>query len=216
LFDGRAERWQDPDYTACTAASTESMLNTVAFAGSASGLTWSATTSYDVQESILAYERANMTMLASSAGSDPHGWRNALNYFGWGSIDAGVYRDASYGSFDAAAKATVVAIATTHKPVGILAHAGAHAEFVTGYKVTGADPATGSSAFTIVGINLTDPLRSNGHRDTWITLDQWRSGSTWIRFSAYRETDSPGQDPIDGQVGRSEWYGQWVIIAPVK
>jgi hypothetical protein len=216
LYNSRAERWQDPDYAACTAASTESMLNTIADDGSASAFVWAATTSYSTQESILAYERAHMTMLPSSAGSDPHGWRNALNYYGWGSINAGVYRDASYGSFDAAARAAVSAMARTHKPVGILAHAGGHAEFVTGYVVTGADPKTGSMAFSIISVDLTDPLRSDGRRDTSITLAQWRSGGTWVRFSAYKETDSPYTDPIDGHVGRSEWYGKWVILEPVR
>ena len=216
LYNSRAERWQDPDYAACTAASTESMLNTIAYDGSASAFVWSATTSYSTQESILAYERAHMTMLPSSAGSDPHGWRNALNYYGWGSVNAGVYRDASYGSFDAAARAAVSAMARTHKPVGILAHAGGHAEFVTGYVVTGADPKTGSMAFSISSVDLTDPLRSDGRRDTSITLAQWRSGGTWVRFSAYKETDSPYTDPIDGRVGRSEWYGKWVILEPVR
>jgi hypothetical protein len=216
IYDSTGERWQDPDYTACTAAATESMLNTIASAGSGSGLVWSPTTSYDTQESILAFERDNMTMLTSSAGTDPHGWRNALNYFGWGSLGADVYRDASYSSFDAAARAAVSAIATTHKPVGILAHAGGHAEFVTGYKVTGDDPGTGSSNFEIVGVYLSDPLRSNGHRDAFITLSQWSAGGSWVRFSPYLETDSPNPDPIDGQVGTTEWYGYWVMIEPVR
>jgi hypothetical protein len=216
MYSPAAERWQDPDYTACTAASTESMLNTISSAGSAAGFVWHATTSYSTQESILAFERDNMTMLTTSAGTDPHGWRNALNYYGWGSIDAGVYRDAAYGSFDGAAKAAVSAIALTHKPVGILAHSGGHAEFITGYQVTGADPATGSSAFTVVSVDLTDPLRSDGHRDTTVTYAQWRSGGAWVRFSQYLQTDSPYVDPIDGQVGRTEWYGKWVIVEPVK
>jgi hypothetical protein len=90
--------------------------------------------SYDTQESSLAFERDNMTMLTSSAGTDPHGWRNAFNYFGWGSLDADVYRDAAYSSFDAAAKVAVSAIATTHKPVGILARAGGHAQRVIGLR----------------------------------------------------------------------------------
>jgi hypothetical protein len=216
LYNAAAERYQDPDMTACTAASTESMLNTIAATGSGSGLVWRPTTSYSTEESILAYERAHMTMLTTSAGSDPNGWRNALNYFGWGSIDAGIYRDVAYGSFDAAARATVLALAATHKPVGILGHAGGHAQFVTGYRVTGADPATGSSAFAVVGVYLTDPLRSNGHRDTFISYSSWRSGGTWVRFSAYTQTDSPYVDPIDGRVGRSEWYGKWVLIDPVR
>jgi hypothetical protein len=216
LYDARADRWQNPDLTACTAASTESMLNTISYAGSASGLVWQPTTSYSTQESILAFERAHMTMLTSSAGTDPHGWRNALNYYGWGDIAAGVYRDSVYSSFDAAAKAAVSALATHRKPVGILARSGRHGQAITGYQVTGADPSTGSSDFSIVGVDLTDPLESVGYRDAWISLAEWRSGGSWIQFSQYREDDSPYQDPIDGQVGNDEWYGKWVIIDPVN
>jgi hypothetical protein len=215
LYDTRADRWQDPDITACTAASTMSMLNTISYSGSASGLVWQPTTSYDNQESILAYERAHMTMLVTSLGTDPHGWRNALNYFGWGSIDAGVYRDSSYSSFDAASKAAVSALAKYHKPVGILARSGAHSQFITGYQVTGDDPSTGSSNFTIVGVDITDPLQSHGLRDHWVTLATWRSGDAQLSFSAYLQADSPYQDPIDSHIGYDEWYGKWVIIDPV-
>jgi hypothetical protein len=216
LYDPRADRWQDPDYKACTAAATESMLNTVAYGGSGSGLVWRSTTSYSTQESILAYERANMTMLTTSLGTDPHGWRNALNYYGWGSVAAGVYRDSSYGSFDDATKAAVLAVAKYGKPVGILARNGRHAEYITGYEVTGADPRTGSRDFSIVGVDLTDPLKSSGRRDTWIPYADWRSGDSWVQFGSYLETDSPYRDPIDGQIGYDEWYGHWVIIDPVK
>ncbi len=216
LFDGRADRWQNPDLTACTAASTESMLNTISYAAPASGFVWQPTTSYSTQESILAFERAHMTMLTSSAGTDPHGWRNALNYYGWGDITAGVYRDSAYTSFDAAAKAAVSALATYRKPVGILARSGRHGQVITGYQVTGADPSTGSSDFSIVGVDLTDPLESAGYRDAWISYAEWQSVGSWVRFSQYLEADSPYQDPIDGQVGNDEWYGNWVIIDPVK
>jgi hypothetical protein len=216
VYDARADRWQDPDYTACTAASTESVLNTIALDGPPSSFVWQPTTSYSTQESILAFEREHMTMLTSSAGTDPHGWRNALNYYGWGSMYAGVYRDSAYSSFDAAAKAAVSAIAMYHKPVGILARAGSHAQVVTGYEVVGADPSTGSLDFTIVGVALTDPLRTVGYRDTWIAIADWRSGGSLVRFSQYMEHDSPYQDPIDGQIGDHEWDGLWVIIDPVK
>jgi hypothetical protein len=215
-FDPRAERYQNPDYLACTAASTESMLNTVSYSGSTSGLVWKPTISFVTQESILAYERAHMTMLTTSPGTDPTGWRNALNYYGWGSIDAGVYRDSAYTSFDAAAKAAVSALARYHKPVGILALSGQHAQFITGYDVTGDDPSTGSMNFRIVGVDLTDPWRAAGHRDTWITYADWRSGAIWVRFTPYRETDSPYRDPIDNAVGYDQWYGKWVIIDPIK
>ena len=216
LFDTRADRWQDPDYTACTAAATMSMLNTVSYTGTASGLVWQPTTSYGTQESILAYERANMTMLVASAGTDPHGWRNALNYYGWGSMSAGVYRDSSYSSFDLAAKAAVSALARYNKPVGILALAGSHSQYLTGYEVIGDDPSTGSMNFTIVGVDITDPYEWAARRDSWVTLTDWRSGGSWIRFSPYTESDSPYRDPIDAQIGHDEWYGKWVIIDPVK
>ena len=215
ISDPRADRWQDPDFTACTAAATESMLNDIDYTGSATGLVWQTTTSYTDQEAILAFERSNMTMLTTSAGTDPHGWRNALNYYGWGSLTAAMYRDSSYTSFDAASKAVVSALARYHKPVGILARAGRHSQYVVGYKVTGDDPSTGSTNFTIVGVDVTDPLQSAGYRDTWVYLMDWRSGAYEIQFAPYLETDSPYQDPIDGQVGTTEWYGRWVIIDPV-
>jgi hypothetical protein len=216
LYDARAERWQNPDNTACTAASTLSMLNTIAYAGAPAGFVWTATTAYATQEGILGYERTHMTMTTVSPGTDPHGWRDALNFYGWGSIHAGVYADESFSSFSAAAIGAVSALATTRKPVGILALNGGHAQFITGYKVTGADPATGSTDFTVVGIYLTDPWKAAGHRDTYVAYAQWQTGGKWLRFSQYAQTDSPRRDAIDGQVGKREWYGKWVIIAPVK
>jgi hypothetical protein len=216
LYDSRAERYQDPDKTACTAASALSMLNTIYYDGSSQAMKWQPTTSVIVEKLILGYERSNMTMLARSAGSDPHGWRNALNYFGWGSARAGVYADSAYSSLDAAARATVSAIARYGKPVGILAFAGGHAQFVTGYRVSGDDPRSGSTHFTVLGIYLTDPLRSKGHRDTWISYADWARGGTWVRFSPYLQSDSPYRDPIDGKIGTREWYGKWVIVNPVR
>ena len=216
LYDSAAVRWQDPDPTACTAASTLSMLNTVALAGLDPSLVWRPTTSYATQEKILAFERSHMTMNKTSDGADPHGWRNALNYFGWGSMKAGVYVDASYKSFDAAAKAVVRAIATTARPVGILAEYGRHAEFVTGYKVRGADPSTGSSDFTVIGVYLTDPHQAANHRDTWVTYSRWKTGEWRIQFTEFGQVDSPGRDPLDHHVARREWLGKWVIVAPVR
>ena len=70
LFDPSAERWQDPDMKACTAASTLSMLNTALDAVPA-GMVWHPTTSFEEQEEILSYERDHMTMSQWSAGSDP-------------------------------------------------------------------------------------------------------------------------------------------------
>jgi hypothetical protein len=128
IYSSRAVRWQDPDGAACTATVAQSMLNTIYYAGSSASLAWRPSVLFSKQEEILAYERTNMTMLLTSAGSDPHGMRNALNYYGWGSTTAGMYRDASYSSLDAAAKATVSALARLRKPVGILARSGTHAQ----------------------------------------------------------------------------------------
>jgi hypothetical protein len=157
-----------------------------------------------------------MTMLMSSAGSDPHGWRNALNYYGYGSLEAGVYADQAFDSYTAAAKAAIIALAQTGKPVGILGWAGRHAQILNGFVVSGADPATGSTAFTIQTIYITDPLASDGYRNYGITSATWQSGNSQIAFVPYHETDSPYTDPIDGQVGKTEWYGKWVIIAPIS
>jgi hypothetical protein len=155
-------------------------------------------------------------MRTRSPGSDPHGWRNALNYFGWGSIEAGVYRDSAYVSLDEAEKAVVSAIALYRKPVGVISQGGAHAQFVTGYRVVGDDPSTGSRNFTIVGVYLTDPMRMARYRDTWVTYARWRWGFSWLRFARYLQRDSPYRDPIDGRIGKAEWYGKWVVVEPVK
>ena len=221
-YDARAVLYQDPDYNACTSAAAEIMLNLAAYQSSPDVLApangvfqvavrWRPDTSYQTMEAILAYERANMTMLITSAGTDPHGWRNALNYFGWGTMRAGLYVDSAYTSFDAAAKAVVAYLARSHKPVGILADDGHHAQVITGYVAVGDDP-TISDNFSVAGVYLTDPLRTNAMRDTWVPLETWRSGSPIVQFTPYLQNDSPYQDPIDGNVGTTEWYGKWVII----
>ncbi len=228
LYREGAVRFQNPDYRACTAAAAMSMLNLIAYstdeelpavggAGSAArvGLTWQVDTSYGKQEDMLTFERDHMTMVRWADGSDPHGWRNALNWYGWGSLAAGVYRDASYRTFQDAAWATVVAIARTHKPVGILAWYGSHAQFVTGYKVTGADPRV-SDNFTIDAIYLTDPLAGDGIRNKSVSYAMWRSGPGIVRFGEYWQSESPARDPIDGQIGDREWWGKFVTIEPVS
>ena len=152
LYDVRAMRYQDPDMNACAAAAAQIMLNTIALKAEQdtimvgpdrsrwSVFLWQTDTTYARQTSILAYERANMTMLTSSPGTDPHGWRNALNFYGWGTTAAGVYRDSAYDSFDEAARAVAISVTRYGRPVGILARSGRHAQIVTGVVVTGGDP----------------------------------------------------------------------------
>jgi hypothetical protein len=225
VYDARAVRWQNPDLTACTAASAQMMLNMAVYwedyspvgAGEPEPMPpygWKPDVSYARQESILAYQRRTGTMLLSWPGADAHGWRNALNYYGWGSIRAGVYRDEAFDSFDGAVRSTVSSIALYRKPVGVLGWAGNHAQIVTGYRVTGDDPRTGMTDFSVVGVYLTDPLRSDGFRDQYVSLATWKSGAKTIRFTPYLMTNSPYVDPIDGQQGNAEWDGRWVIIAP--
>src|SRR3954451_18706576 len=107
---------QDPYYTACTAGAAMMMLNFAALSGTGgNGFRWHtdrvkhSLTDYHDLTSILWWERVHDTLAASSSGSDPHGWRNALNYFGWGSAaltdpTKRVYNDLAYTSFDAAVR----------------------------------------------------------------------------------------------------------------
>ena len=217
VYDARAVRWQNPDKTACTAASAQMMLNMAVYGEQepTPPIDWKPDVSYSRQESILAYQRRTGTMSLSSPGADTHGWRNALNYYGWGSTRAGVYSDKSFDTFDAAVRSTVSAIALYRKPVGILGWAGNHAQIITGYRVTGGDPRTGTAAFSVVGVYLTDPLRSDGYRDRYVPLATWKSGGKTIRFTPYLMTNSPYKDPIDGKQGNAEWDGKWVVVVPV-
>jgi hypothetical protein len=216
LYRADGFRFQNPDLTACIAASTLDMLNMIALNGTGGpGFKWKPTRAYWIQERILTWERSHDTLDARLSGSDPHGWKNSLNYFGYGSINAGVYADKSYRTFDAASKAAVIYLARSNKPVGISALQGTHAQFMTGYKVTGGDPAV-TSAFTIVGVYISDPYRWYGHVNTFVSLRTWHyDAASLLRFGSRTTRHSPGRDPIDHMVGNTEWFQRWVIIAPV-
>lgn len=227
IYDSRSVRYQNPDETACTAAASLIMLNTAYYAASKTSIggsgkasetafVWKPTVSYKSQESILKWERGHMTMPLYKPGADVHGWRNALNYYGWGSIDAGVYKDLSYTTFDQAIKATVREIAMTNEPVGILSEYGSHAQIATGYSVTGADPRTGSLDFKVNGVYLTDPLRERRFTDHYVPYQEWKTtGQPLVRFFPFLQVDSVIKDPIDGQIGRREWWKKFVIVAVV-
>ena len=238
LYVSGAMVYQDPYFTACTAASVMTMLNTIAGRGTGGGgFGW---TPYRVRNSadpaeardltsILAFERSHDTLRSTSAGSDAHGWRNALNFYGWGSAAMTdparmVYQDRSYGSFGAAIKAGVKAIARFGMPVGVLGWAGGHAQILTGYVVVGEDPAV-SDAFAVQSVYLSDPLRRDRILNLRVSIKSLRTGNLHYRFQAYRETDSPYRDmfttgPLPGSVaasrGASEWYRHWVLVVPVR
>jgi hypothetical protein len=216
MYKSSLVRWQSPSSTACVASSTLMMLNFIGNAGAGGpDFKWRSTISYATQTAILKYQRANDTQRASSGGTDAHGWVAGLNYYGWGSIDAGVYADTAYGSYLAAAKAAIQALAKFHKPVGILGWGGSHAQLLNGYRVTGGDPAL-TLNFTIVGVYITDPLRSDGYRNAFISNKVWQNGDYRVRFRMYLHTDNPYRDRIGGKTGNAEWYRKWVIVVPVK
>ena len=221
LYDGRLVRYQDPDYTACVASSTLMMLNFVASMGTKGpGFRWTKTTSYSSQEQILAWERAYDSYASTSPGTDPHGWRNGLNHFGWDAFTKAstmVYADRAYSSYDAAVKASVESIARFGKAVGILGWAGGHAQIMNGYEVYGQDPAL-SSDFRVVSVYLTDPLRSDRLRNARISNADFKNGSTVYRFRPYAWTDSPKDDPYTpgDSASYKEWYGKWVVVLAVR
>lgn len=224
---------QDPYYTACTGAAAMMMLNFVALSGAGGrGFIWRTSRTKNLASdprdmiSMYTFARGHDTLLSTSAGSDAHGWRNALNYFGWGEAamtDPGLrmYEDRAFGSFDSAVRSAVIALARYRMPVGMLGRGGAHAQVITGYKVTGEDPAV-STNFDIVALYLADPLASSGLVDARVSIGSLRSGSIALRFRPYVEADSPHDDPYTGgviassvRVARSEWYGRYVLIVPV-
>ncbi|MDQ3128450.1 MAG: hypothetical protein M3Q66_08370, partial [Chloroflexota bacterium] len=230
LYRSSGFLYQDPYYTACVAASTMMMLNFTDLADTGgNGFRW---TNYRTQNSsdraqvrdmtsILYFSRNHDTLSLGRPGSDAHGWRNALNYYGWGAEaindpNKRVYDDRAYSTFDTAIKAAVRAIAVYRKPVGMLGWAGGHAQVITGFSVTGEDPAT-SSNFTVNGLYLSDPLRSNAIVNKYLGRLTLKTGNLRFRFRAYRESDSPLDDSYSVGWRRSsvsyapsEWYGRFV------
>jgi len=239
LYTPQAFLYQDPYATACTAAATMIMLNTIAYRqAGGEAFRWTPyrvknntrnRADYRDMTSILWFERGHDTLSAYGAGSDGHGWRNALNSYGWGGAAmtnpaVSVYDDLEYTTYDAAVHAAVVAIARYDMPVGILAWGGRHAQVMTGYVVDGEDPAI-SDAFTVQYVYLSDPLYSDHFVNAKVSNTLFKWGTWRIRFQSYRETDSPYDDiytpgwrrsAVTPSRGPSEWYARWVIVAPIR
>jgi hypothetical protein len=229
LFRPEGFRHQDPNYSACTATSALVMLNTIALNGNGgASFRWVVRLGIDPVTSILAWERSHDT-LAGGSGSDPHGWRNALNYYGWGpgalASDARIYDDFAYTSYAKAVKNAIRQLIRTRKPVGILAWGGRHAQFITGYEGLAGNPFAkdGSgrytNTFTVTAVYLTDPLKADGFVDARITYANLaNSTNARLRFVPYTETDSPYDDPYTSgtAAARDEWLNRWVIIAPIR
>ena len=78
-------RYQNPDMTSCVAASTLIMLNEVATTGrKGDGFAWTPSVALGRQRTIMRWARAHDTLEIGPGGTDPNGWRNALNQYGWG------------------------------------------------------------------------------------------------------------------------------------
>jgi hypothetical protein len=229
LFSYSGFRYQDPNYAACTATSVRSMLNFVAErATGGPGFIWRRTNAGSVRDSILAWERRHDTMTGGH-GSDPHGWRNALNYYGWGPLALGagarVYDDVSFASFDGAMKAAVRALVATGKPVGLLGWRGAHAQMITGYYGLVGDPFARdlagryTNAFSVAGFYLTDPLRASKSVNRSRSYASLRVTMNYrLRFQRFYETDSRLDDIYTPgfRIAKSEWYKRFVLILPIR
>jgi len=227
LYRAEAFRFQDPYGYACTSAASMDMLNFISHAGSGgSGFVWDRTRSGSKVASMLTWARTHDTLRGGN-GSDPHGWRNMLNYYGWGSTalreGARVYEDTAYRTYSGAVKSAVRAMIRTRKPVGVLAWAGRHGQMITGYYGLSGDPfakrsdGTYKDAFSVGGFYLSDPLRKDGFVDIKVSYARFRDTTDYrLRFRRYTETDSLLDDPYtSGSVrARDEWYGKFVLIIP--
>ena len=229
LFVASQFRYQDPNWAACTATAARTMLNLIAVRSTGGdGFKWRPTTSGTVRDEILRWARGHDT-LVGGYGYDPHGWRNALNYYGWGAdrLRAGsrIYDDFSFASYDGAMKAAVRALAATGKPVGMLGWRGRHAQVVTGYYGLVGNPfakdATGRyrNAFSVRGFYITDPLRASSivNRPTAYATLRYTMNYR-LRFQRYYEKDSRYDDPYTPghRLSRDEWYGRFVLVLPVR
>jgi len=229
LFLAAQFRFQDPNWAACTATSVRSMLNFIAVHRTGGpGFVWRPNNWGSTRDHILAWERAHDTM-SGGYGSDPHGWRNAMNDFGWGSgaMRAGsrIYEDVAVGTYDGAMKTAVRALIATRKPVGLLGWRGKHAQMLTGYYGLAGNPfardAFGhyTNAFTVAGFFITDPLRASLEVNQKISYKALRYTTNYRkRFQRYYQTDSLLDDPYTPgfRVSKDEWYGRYVLILPIR
>jgi hypothetical protein len=229
LFVASGFKFQDPNTAACTATAARTMLNFIALRSyGGDGFLWRTTTWGSIRDKILAWQRTHDTLIGGR-GSDPHGWRNALNFYGWGeaALVAGsrVYDDLPYNSFAGAMKAAVRALILTHKPVGMLGWRGAHAQMITGYYGLQGDPfakdASGRflNKFSVVGFYITDPLKKSAIVNKGIRYATLKTTTNYkIRFQRYYEKDSGYDDPYTPGYKRStdEWYGKYVLVVPIR
>jgi hypothetical protein len=222
-------RYQDPNYVACTSTSAMNMLNFIVAAGTGGpDFRWTRAVSGGTRDSMLRWER-NHDTLPLGTGSDPHGWRNALNYYGWGTtalaVGARVYDDVAYGTYAEAINAAVRALVATGKPVGILGWQGHHSQVITGYYGLVGDPfatdETGAytDAFTIGGLYLSDALSSDRMHHIRVSYYGLQHTTNYrLRFRQFMQRDSTRDDPytLGWRRARDEWYRRYVVLLPQR
>lgn len=230
LYRPRGFRYQDPNWHACTATAAQDMLNFIALVGSGGdGFRWRLTVSSIVRDTLLRFERHHDTIVAKARGSDPHGWRNALNYYGWGAgtVLAGsmVYEDQAFTSYASAMRSAVRQMVLTGKPVGMLGWAGSHALVITGYYGLRGDPlrrnadGSWSDAFSVAGFYVTDPLRADRVVNRPVGYKALATTTNYrLRFRPFAAYDSPYDDPYTPgyRASRLEWYRRYVLLVPTR
>ena len=74
-------------------------------------------------------------------------------------------------------------------------------------------------------VYLSDPLYKDHFVNTKVSNAAFKGGTWQIRFQSYRQSDSPYDDGYTSgwrrssvlpRSGSSEWYGKWVIVAPIR
>ncbi len=222
IYNKDLTRYQ-PDKVTCVPTSVLMMLNYIPQTGSqGENFIWTPSVTYRSVMTIKEWTQAHDTLVDTGLGSDLNGWRNALNFFGWGNYQdpqTRVYEVFSFDSFDEAFDAAIKAMALYNKPVGFPGWGGSHAQFITGNETVG-DPA--KEGYVTNTLNITDPLQKNGLRNATITPEELKNGSLTWRFRPYVWKDSPFIDlyprtPSDKpKPAWIDWYGRFNILAPAR
>jgi hypothetical protein len=181
---------QKNDYW-CVGASSQMMLNII---------NSKSDTSYATQAALMAYARSHEIEPSTKPGADPRGWANALTHAG-----AGIYRDYSFASMDAALAFAAKRIRLTGKPVGLTVGFGSHAWVMTGF-VANRDPMV-TANYTVSAVYVSGPLypmqvAKLGYFDLKPNSRLTRAQMAEV-FLPYRETQ-----------GLRSWLGEWVVVAP--
>jgi len=219
LFSNKGDLFQY-DNTTCVPATTQMILNFIYQNGSGGeGFDWELNTSNQKQRKLRSWIRAHDTLYPGGVGSDPNGWRNGLNKFGWNEFkkqNKRVYEVMTFNNKDNAMRTIVESIAKYDKPVGVIGWNGKHAYIVHGYVADG-DPAE-SDDYKVKSIFMTSPLRSDHIVNKKISYRNFKKGKYNERLTRYHEDDSPFKDKYSSGNKRADkdWSNSIILLIPVK